>query len=234
MDPLGEILLSVLARARPDAELPVLLCEEAAATLPVTGAALVAMTPEGAQTMVAVVGAVAARLEEVQFVTGEGPCVDAFTTGRLVLAGDLARQPSWPAFAPMALAAGVRAVFAFPVQIGGIRLGVLELHRDEAGGLDDAVLTRCLHFADAAILVLMHVGGAVSWDARSIDTGTVARPEVHQATGMVSVHADVPLAEALVLLRARAFATGRPILELARDVLDGRAHFSSTDGAGPG
>ena len=51
---------------------------------------------------------------------------------------------------------------------------------------------------------------------------------------MVSVHADVPLAEALVLLRARAFATGRPILELARDVLDGRAHFSSTDGAGPG
>ena len=42
------------------------------------------------------------------------------------------------------------------------------------------------------------------------------------------------LAEALVLLRARAFATGRPILELARDVLDGRVRLSSTDGAGPG
>ena len=51
------------------------------------------------------------------------------------------------------------------------------------------------------------------------------RAEVHQATGVVSVHAGVTLGEALLLLRARAFAEHRAIGDLARDVLDGMVDF---------
>ena len=51
------------------------------------------------------------------------------------------------------------------------------------------------------------------------------RAEVHQATGVISVHAGVSLVEALVLLRARAYAEQRPVGDLARDVLDGVVHF---------
>jgi hypothetical protein len=32
----------------------------------------------------------------------------------------------WPVFTPAAVHAGVRAVFALPLQVGGIRLGVLD------------------------------------------------------------------------------------------------------------
>ena len=45
------------------------------------------------------------------------------------------------------------------------------------------------------------------------------RAEVHQAAGMVSVQADVSLGEALVLLRARAYAAERAVVDVARDVL---------------
>jgi hypothetical protein len=64
-------------------------------------------------------------------------------------------------------------------------------------------------------------------------TGPVAvlddRAEVHQATGVVSVHAGVTLEEALMLLRARAYAEQRTIRELARDVLDGVVDFGNED-----
>jgi AmiR/NasT family two-component response regulator len=52
------------------------------------------------------------------------------------------------------------------------------------------------------------------------------RAEVHQATGVISVQAGAGMAEALVRLRARAFATERPIADLARQVLDGGLNFT--------
>ncbi len=52
--------------------------------------------------------------------------------------------------------------------------------------------------------------------------GSLNRTEVHQAQGMVMVFLGLSLAEALVLMRARAFATGRSLTELARDVVFGR------------
>lgn len=55
-------------------------------------------------------------VEELQFTLGEGPCVDAYDTGRPVSEPDLADPTAlrWAAFSAPALDAGVRAVFAFP------------------------------------------------------------------------------------------------------------------------
>jgi hypothetical protein len=60
------------------------------------------------------------------------------------------------------------------------------------------------------------------------------RAEVHQATGMISVQAGVPLGQALVLLRAHAYATDRPVAAVARGVLAGSLDFSEDDRQGPG
>jgi hypothetical protein len=54
--------------------------------------------------------------------------------------------------------------------------------------------------------------------------------DVHQATGIVSVQARVTLTQALVLLRARAFAAERPVLGLSRDVVAGLVHFTNDSG----
>ena len=197
-----------------------------AAALPVTGVGLVLMADTGPAGTVAVTDGPAATMEELQFTLGEGPCVDSIDTGRPVLVADLARSGSgrWPGFSAGALEAGIRAIFAFPLQVGGIRLGVLDLYRDETGVLSDDQLAEALSFADAATAVLLHLQAQAYPDG---DGGLTAVPviedraEVHQATGMVAFQADVTLAQALVLLRARAFAMDRPIVSLARDVLSG-------------
>ena len=49
------------------------------------------------------------------------------------------------------------------------------------------------------------------------------RDEIHQAQGMVMVDLGVGLAEAMVRMRAHAFARGVSLVELAREIVAGRA-----------
>jgi hypothetical protein len=83
--------------------------------------------------------------------------VDAFTGGSALVA-DLSTPDClvrWPVFAPAALHAGVRAVFALPLQVGGIRLGVLDLYRAQSGDLDREQLADALLLADTACALLL-------------------------------------------------------------------------------
>lgn len=226
----AELLSAALADSAETGEVPDRLLAACARALPVTGVGLALMTDKGAPAgTVAATDRAALELEELQFALGEGPCVDASRTGRPVLQADLAATASfrWPAFAGGASAAGVRAVFALPLRVGAIRLGVLDLYRDTPGPLSAAELTEALCFSDAATLLLLHLqaggpGAGPPWEPVPVLDD---RAEVHQATGVISVHADVGLTEALLLLRARAYAEHRAIGQVARDVLDGMVDF---------
>ncbi len=203
--------------------LPQRLVSACARALPVTGAALMLMTDAGPAGTVAVTDPTASTMEELQFTLGEGPCVESSGTGRPVLQSDLARTgpARWPGFSAAALEAGIGAVFALPLRVGAIRLGVLDLYRDAVGRLSADELADALSYADAATAILLHLHA--HGRAGCAELGSVPviedRAEVHQAAGMVSVQAGVSLGEALVLLRARAYASDRAVVDVARDVL---------------
>jgi len=193
-----------------------------------TGAAVVLQSTAGLDRIVAATG-IAMSIEDLQFELGEGPGVDALSQDGPVLRSDLrSANARWPMFAPAALAAGVGAVFAFPLQVGGIRLGVLDLYRDAPGALFDGVLAEALAYAEAATAVLLHLQ-ALANPAGGLHpqlTGfTADRAEIHQATGMISAQAGVSLVEALLLLRARSYSTNRTMLAVSRDVLGRRLRF---------
>ncbi len=228
-------ILAGLTDGLPAAGLFDRLVGECARAVPVTGVGLVSTSGAGTAGLLAVTDGPAALMEEVQCSLGEGPCIEAGRSGRPVVQSDLAATGTdrWPGFTGAALAAGIRAVFAFPLQVGAIRVGVLGLYRDRAGVLPDGELAEALAFVDAATSVVLrrHAHPSLEGLHGSLPV-LVGRAEVHQATGMVSVHAGVSLADALSLLQARAFAAERPIVELARDVLGGRIRFTP-DGDGP-
>ena len=229
----AEILASVVSESgRGTAAMDTLL-RTRISTLPVTGAGLALMIDARPAGTVATTDRAAMQLEELQFTLGEGPCIDASRSGRPVLEPDLGRTAPrlWPAFADGAAHAGLSAVFAFPLRVGGIRLGVLDLHRDTPGVLPARDLTHALAFADAATALLLQLQseGAGAELPLELAPSVGDRAEVHQATGVVSVQAEVSLAVALVMLRARAYAEQRPIGELARDILDGRVRLGPAD-----
>jgi hypothetical protein len=229
----AQILAAVSSDATA-AALPQRLVEACTGALPITGAGIALMTESGPAGTVAVTDEVASLMEDLQFTLGEGPCVDSSTWGRPVLQPDLATTgpARWPVFSAGALEAGIGAVFALPLRVGGIRLGVLDLYRDRPGALTPHELNEALAHADAATAILLHLQARPPANG----TGSLQIPAVedhaavHQATGIVSVQADVKLSEALGLLRARAFAADRHVVALSRDVVAGLVHFTIEGG----
>jgi hypothetical protein len=173
-------------------------------------------------------------LQDAQFTLGQGPGPEAVAAGTPVLVPDLAEAASrWPGFVPAAQDLGVHAIFAFPLRIGAISVGVLSAHRAVPGPLADSQLADALALADAVTVLLLYrappdPGRTEAEPSAPRPDGalpTTYRPEVHQATGMISVQLDVPLAEALVRLRAHAYGDDRPIAEVAADVVARRLRF---------
>jgi hypothetical protein len=165
------------------------------------------------------------RLGEVPFEVGEGPCLEALSFARPVLVSDLLGegQARWPGYVSVVRDHGVRAVFALPLHVGVVRLGVLEMYGARARALSSAELSLALAFTRAATdsLVDAPSGSSVTLlDDRCV-RAMDRRIEIHQAQGMVTVDLGVDLAEALALMRAHAFGLDLPLLEVARGILAG-------------
>ena len=198
------------------------LCRIAARTLPARGAAVTVMTAEGAQPVAVASDPQTQALEEQQFSFGEGPCVDAFAYRRPVLEPDLGGLSTrWPVYTPAALQHGVRAVFAFPLQVGAARLGVLDIYRDEPGVLSAEALLQALSFAEIALRILLDGQASVATDRpfQGLESAVESRSELFQAQGMVMIQLGVSLAAAMSRLRAHAYAHDRRLSDVARDVV---------------
>lgn len=177
---------------------------------------------------------VSAVIEQLQYDLGEGPCVDAFRQDRPVAEPDLAdpEVARWPAFSGPALAAGARAVFGFPLQVGAVRLGAMNLFRLRPGRLTDEQHANGLVMADVAAqaVLVLQAHAAPGQLAAELEVGADFQYSVHQAAGMVAVQLDVSVAQALIRLRAHAFGNDRALTEVAADVIARRLRFDAASG----
>ena len=202
------------------------ICAAAVRTLPVNGAGLSLIGgAHGHRILVHGTDAVARRLADLQLTLGVGPCMESVHSGGPVMVPDMDGQPDarWPGFIRPALEAGVRAMFAFPLQIGAVCLGAMDLHRDRTGGLVDEQLADALVFTDLATLTLLGAPlddeGARSGEPEPGDWLAGADAVVYQASGMVKVQLGVPIDQALLRLRAYAFLHDRTISAVARQIV---------------
>lgn len=209
------------------------LCGTCAVLTGVSGAGIMLMADDMAYGSLCTSGPTSVLIGQVQYTLGEGPCVDAHRQGRPVLEPDLAGAGSdrWAAFAEPVVAAGVGAVFGFPLRVGAARLGALNLYRDQPGDLSGDQHADALVLADVAaeaILLLQArapAGTLADELARSADIHLV----VHQAAGMVAVQLGINVGHALVRLRAHAFAYDRALRDVAEDVVARRMRFDTSD-----
>jgi hypothetical protein len=212
-----------------------LACERCVRELSVSGAGATVLStmPDGngsspSRGLVHATNDVSAGLEDLQLTVGEGPCLDAFASGGPVLIADLAAANGrWPAFTPAACELGAAAVFSFPLQIGVVRLGSLDLYRDTPGPL-----TR-VELADALILSDLATQGVIAdLDGhRTEDVSWLADPyaQVHQAAGMVQVQLRSTTDVALMRLRAYAFTHNVPLADVARQVVERSLRFTDIE-----
>ena len=207
-------------------------CVAAVAAVEVTGAWLTAVSGAGAGHVMRVTDEVSGLLAELELTLGEGPGPDACSCSGPVLASNLGEVESvrrWPVFAPAARQAGAAAIFAFPLQVGAIRTGVMGLYRERPGQLSGSHLGDALVFADTATLLLLDAQDPAAGEAAA-GSGPGGQPadlalhraEIDQATGMVTEQLGVGIAEAFIRLRAYAYAHDRRLPDLARDIVERR------------
>lgn len=205
------------------------LCRACVDLLDVDGASISVADQDTTRGTFGSSGELSRRLDEYQFTFGEGPCLDAVRHGVPVLVPDLgaSHENRWPAFSEAVLAAGIRAVFAIPVGLHSRPFGALDLFTTRSGPLSGDALTGGLLAAELAALPLLdvmtdrdklaeHAEAEYGWD----QLASLERVEVYQATGMLIAALNVSPEEALIRLRAYAYAKGLTASEAAWQVLE--------------
>jgi hypothetical protein len=207
------------------------LCEACVVLLDVDAAAISIVFDGASSGTLGASGEPARRYDELQFILGEGPCLESVARRIPVLVVDLAdpEEARWPVYGPAMLANQIRGVYAIPVVVAGEFVGALDLFRAQPGPLPDDKLTSAVTAAELAVIPLLDLMDgdlqAAVADPHSnawAELNALSRAEVSQATGMLVAQLEVEPAEALIRLRAHAYATGRSATDVARDILDRR------------
>ncbi|WP_329276614.1 GAF and ANTAR domain-containing protein [Streptomyces sp. NBC_01451] len=217
-------------------QVPAALCQATLRLLPVTGVSVSLGAGNSVRALWCASDETAARIAEAQYTLGDGPCRAALELAAPVLAADLTGGPDarrWPVFSQAAVELGVRAVFSLPLGTSGQAIGTLDLYRDAVGALSERELRIALLVRDAVTYAVLNQlpgaedngrsanGGVASW----VEAAAADHAEVHQAVGMIMVQLGIDPRQALDRMRARAFAQGRTVTEVARDVLTRSVRF---------
>jgi len=166
----------------------------------------------------------AARIDELQFDLGEGPCWDALRTTQPVFEADLRGRQGrvWPSFST-AVEDRVGAIFAFPMIVGPLRIGAMDMYASNPVELDRTQAARAVQLAGLVGRNILRL--AIAEAGENPGATRVARRSIHQATGMVLAQLDISAEEAGLVIQGHAFATNRPMSDVAEDVLAGRLVF---------
>lgn len=197
--------------------------------LPVTGASVSTLGDFLGTETVSASDATIARLDEAQFDLGEGPCWDALATLSPVLEPDLRERPGrrWPAFSRALEAHDVAAVFAFPLAVGPLRIGAIDLYSVEPTKLGEDTTTEATALASIISRHVLRGALRAAGTNEAFVGGPFSRRTVHQATGFVIAQCGVSAEDAHLLLQGHAFAEGVSMDEIAQEVLAGRLVFTA-------
>ena len=157
--------------------------------LDVSAAGLMLVAPEGDLRVMASSSEAMHLLELFELQAEEGPCLDCYHTGELVVSEDLATTNGrWPRFAARALESGFRSAHAVPMRLRKTIVGAINLFGTEPGAIRDGDLAAAHAFADVAtIAILQHRAAVDALDLNEqLNNALNSRILIEQAKGMLS------------------------------------------------
>lgn len=205
------------------------LCNPFVEQLPITGASITVIDDGRRQSTICSSDDTATRVDELQFSLGEGPRWETLRTGVPTLVPHLSgvAHERWPVFGQQVSELGIGALFAFPLSIGAVVVGVVDLYRVSAGELSPGAIIRAASLAGTVAGPATHMAIVSAADNAPPNdlSGPEMRREVHQATGILLIQLDTTATDAFFRLKAHAFATGRTLEDVARDVVERKIDF---------
>ena len=168
-------------------------------------------------------------LELFQIQNDEGPCLDCYNTGDVVLSSSLDQISPWPRFAAESLNAGLPSVCAVPLRLKDLTLGCLNLFMSEPVGLSDAEIALAQALADVASIAIVQDQATRQAAIREghLQHALTSRISIEQAKGMISERGHVDMDEAFTRLRSYARNNNRGLTEVAESLVAGTISVES-------
>ncbi len=162
-------------------------------------------------------------LELFQIQNDEGPCLDCFHTGKIVLNSNLDSPSAWPRFAEESVLAGFPSVCAVPLRLKELILGCLNLFMSEPVGLSDAEVALAQALADVASIAIVQDQATRQAAIREghLQHALISRISIEQAKGMIAERSNLDMDEAFARLRSYARNSNRGLTEVAESLVAG-------------
>ncbi|HEU5083355.1 MAG TPA: GAF and ANTAR domain-containing protein [Acidimicrobiales bacterium] len=167
---------------------------------------------------------VGARVEELEVVVGDGPCVEAVRTGRRILVPDLeAVADHYPEFVPKALDAGARSIHALPLTGRGDLVGALDIINCEPTALTPTQLGTAQMLADVAVsyIYAVRLHERSSRLAEQLQSALDSRVVIEQAKGVLAERHGDDMQAAFERLRRHARGNNLTVRSVAQQTVDG-------------
>jgi GAF domain-containing protein len=168
----------------------------------------------------------ALRVDEVQYSTGEGPCIEALLTGTVHGTAPGWRE-QWPDWAARAEQVGVQSVLAVPLRIPNtthLRLGAVNMYSRSAHGFSDTsqemALVLSAHAAIAAVVARER--NEKEHQERTFQEALSSRDVIGQAKGMLMERHRITADEAFDALRRSSQGLNSKLRDVAHDLVRGQ------------
>jgi len=166
---------------------------------------------------VASTGGLADVLDELQYETGYGPCLDAGRCNELMHIADSSVERRWPRYLPTAIAQGLGSSLSMPIPVEHYLVGALNLY----ARTPHAFSTESLALADALSLHICAMLSRVEkvfkhrTQAEQIEQALTSRAVIEQAKGIIMVQRKCDAAEAFNMLRELSMNQNVKLADLA-------------------
>lgn len=168
----------------------------------------------------------AVEIDEEQYRTGRGPCLEAFRAGQVFRIDSTDEDSRWPEFAKIAVDHGIHSTLSLPIMARGESLGALNLYARTPSAFDDDSAIRLEVFARQSAIVL--VNAQAYWDARTLsenlDQAMRTRSTIEQAKGIIMAQGGRTPDEAFQLLVRASQRENRKLRDLANEIVDRTVH----------
>jgi GAF domain-containing protein len=167
----------------------------------------------------------APEIDDAQYDSDDGPCLDAFRTGRVFRIADMATESRWPRFRAACVAHGVSSTLAVPLAGGEAALGALNFYARTGAAFDDDDVAVAQLFAASAAAVLANA--AAYWRTYELNQGLEeamrSRAVIEQAKGILMAQSQLTADQAFDVLRRVSQRENRKLREVAAELVD-RTH----------
>jgi ANTAR domain len=215
-DELAELLMSAQS-GPPD---PARVVRFAARAVPHTAhSALTLVHQTGRPMTVAATGQVSRQVDDIQYETSQGPCLEAVDGHDVVRAPDLATDMQWPAFAPRCVTeTKVRSMFSLRLFLPRDERAALNFYSERPGAFDDMDVAIGAMFAPFAALAVQNEVQAYEID--NLQSALQASRRIGVAIGILMARHLVAYEQAFGMLVTASQHLNRKLRDIAVDVAE--------------